>query len=320
MAKYWMHNGLMRAGRPPAKCGGRSRRRRAAATIDTKISRSKGAGGLADLIAQQTGERIRFFLLRTHYRSTIVFDHEGLREAGTALESFYRFFERYQRLTKSSFFELDAPQQRADYAAPPSAPETEEFLAEVAKMRSSFLYRMDDDFNTGAAISVLFDLLKALNRFADARIEKVEEVPPAALSALEFGARTLRELSQILGLFETAPAKATAADGLSDPLMRLLVDIRTAARSNKDFATADKVRDALTAGGITLEDHKGETTWRVEETGGVVDTLMQLLIELREAARTNKDFATADKVRDELAALKITLEDHKGETTWRRED
>ena len=84
MARYWMHNGLMQAGAASGKVGGRADRDDA--TVDTKISRSKGAGGLAKLIQQQTGERIRYFLLRTHYRSTIVFNEEGLgrsRERGS---------------------------------------------------------------------------------------------------------------------------------------------------------------------------------------------------------------------------------------------
>ncbi len=114
MARYWMHNGLMRASNASGKVGGRGGRAAQegeSATVDTKISRSKGAGGLAELIQQQTGERIRFFLLRTHYRSTIVFDEEGLAEAGVALETFYRFFERYQRITGGSFYALAAPDE-----------------------------------------------------------------------------------------------------------------------------------------------------------------------------------------------------------------
>ena len=89
MVKYWLHNGLMQSG-----CGRQSRRTGRTRTRSgwrwpAKISRSAGAGGLAQLIARQGGERIRFFLLRTHYRSTIVFSEEGIAEAGTGLETFY---------------------------------------------------------------------------------------------------------------------------------------------------------------------------------------------------------------------------------------
>ncbi|MFG0262831.1 MAG: cysteine--tRNA ligase, partial [Novipirellula sp. JB048] len=82
MAKYWMHNGLMRAGEK-GKVGGKSDREESSDDAAAgKISRSKGAGGLSELIRRHSGERIRFFLLRTHYRSTIVYGEEGLLEAG----------------------------------------------------------------------------------------------------------------------------------------------------------------------------------------------------------------------------------------------
>ena len=64
------------------------------------MSRSKGAGGLATLIANQGGERIRFFLLRTHYRSTGLFSEPAIEEAAVGLESFYRLFKRYNRITQ----------------------------------------------------------------------------------------------------------------------------------------------------------------------------------------------------------------------------
>ncbi|HND52284.1 MAG TPA: cysteine--tRNA ligase, partial [Pirellulaceae bacterium] len=158
MVKYWLHNGLMKAGTSAGKVGGKSDREQPAAgaagsgeateqaTVDTKISRSKGAGGLAELIARQGGERIRFFLLRTHYRSTIVYSEEEVAEAGAGLDSFHRFFERYQRVTGKSFYELPVTARRADGEFNPGS---DPLLKEVHGRRSSFLTKMDDDFNTG---------------------------------------------------------------------------------------------------------------------------------------------------------------------------
>src|SRR6056297_3903859 len=117
MVKYWMHNGLMRAGEK-GKVGGKSDRAESAESAEEaaagKISRSKGGGGLAELIRKQTGERLRFFLLRTHYRSTILFDDEGLAEAGTSLEAFYRFFARLEEISGNSFYELAAARRRTE--------------------------------------------------------------------------------------------------------------------------------------------------------------------------------------------------------------
>src|SRR5262245_38676802 len=108
MVKYWLHNGLLRKGDDAGKIGGRSDRE----AQGGKLSRSAGAGGLADVIAAQGGERIRFFLLKTHYRSTVVYGEEGLEEAAGNLETFYRFFERFQRIARQRFFNLPAAATR----------------------------------------------------------------------------------------------------------------------------------------------------------------------------------------------------------------
>lgn len=114
MVRYWMHNGLMKHDASAGKLGGKSDREPAtseqpspAATADADVSSkisSKGAGGLAKLIEQQSGERIRFFLLKSHYRSTIVFSDEGLEEAGQALNAFYRLIQRFERITGEAFY------------------------------------------------------------------------------------------------------------------------------------------------------------------------------------------------------------------------
>src|SRR6478609_5323522 len=111
MVKYWLHNGLLRKSEASGKIGGKSDREQPASG-GGKMSRSAGAGGLADVIASQGGERIRFFLLKTHYRSTVMYGEEGLAEAATALEAFYRFFERFQKIAKQRFFNLPAPTRR----------------------------------------------------------------------------------------------------------------------------------------------------------------------------------------------------------------
>lgn len=266
MARYWMHNGLMQAGAASGKVGGRSDREDAAASpaaADTKISRSKGAGGLARLIQQQTGERIRYFLLRTHYRSTIVFNDEALAEAGAGLETFYRFFERYQRITGESFYELEAPKRRE---AAEFDPRHDPFLAEVSARRAAFLAKMDDDFNSGAAVSELFQLARQLNKFADTgELEVPGARSPENLASFRRGCVTLKELSWILGLFVKPLASETRQDqDLVDSLMQLLISIRNGARAKKDFQTADQVRDELARLKIVLEDRKGQTTWRRE--------------------------------------------------------
>ncbi len=268
MVKYWMHNGLMRAA-AAGKVGGRTEREAQAddadtpaATKETKISRSKGAGGLAELIKRHGGERIRFFLLRTHYRSTIVFNDEGIEEAGTGLETFHRFFERYARVTGQDYYSLPANGRRSDGEFDP---QSDALLGKVHAHRESFLAKMDDDFNTGAAVSELFELVRLLNRFMDRqKLEAAEYQDPHAMASLQRGVQTLRELSSILGLFQQAPDKPGGGDALTGKLMELMIALRAEARANKDYATSDRIRDGLRELGITIEDRKDGTGWRLE--------------------------------------------------------
>jgi cysteinyl-tRNA synthetase len=260
MVRYWMHNGLMKAAVDAGKVGGRSERERDT-DVESKISRSKGAGGLADLIRRHTGERLRFFLLRTHYRSTIVFGEETLAEAGSGLEAFYRFFDRFQRVTGQRFYDLDVARSRQ---AGEFDPGQDSLLKQTAAVRAAFLEKMDDDFNTGGAVSELFELVRVLNRFVDEHSLENPGADPDLKSVFLRATRTLKELSNILGLFHAPPMKEQAADNqLVDNLMRLLIQVRAEARKNKDFGTADRIRNGLADIGVTLEDRKEGTTWSV---------------------------------------------------------
>jgi cysteinyl-tRNA synthetase len=263
MVKYWMHNGLMRAA-AAGKVGGRAEREQEQATVDTKISRSKGAGGLADLIARQGGEAIRFFLLRTHYRSTIVYGEDGIEESRTALEAFHRFFERYARITGDRFYDLAPVARRADGDFDPGG---DTLLMEVAERRASYLAKMDDDFNTGGAVSDLFELLRALNKYVDQhQLEDRAARDESRLPALKRGVAVLRELTALLGLFRQPPQASAGDNELVGKLLALLVALRTEARQRKDFATADRIRQGLAAIGVTLEDRKDGTVWRIGAT------------------------------------------------------
>jgi len=262
MVKYWLHNGLLRKSEASGKIGGRTDR---AADVGGggKMSRSAGAGGLADVIAAQGGERIRFFLLKTHYRSTVLYGDEGLAEAATAMETFYRFFERFQKITKQRFFNLPAAVTRK---AGEFDPGSDSLLGAVHKLRASFLEKMDDDFNTGGAIGDLFDLVRELNKYADQqKLDEVADVKDARIKSFVRATQVLRELSNILGLFRTTPAqRGGASEGVVPKLMQLLIELRAEARTKKDFATGDKIRNSLTDAGITLEDRKGGATeWRI---------------------------------------------------------
>ena len=318
MAKIWMHNGLLRAAAAKGKIGGRSDRQKSPPESGEKMSRSKGAGGLADLLARVGGERIRFFLLRTHYRSTVLFSDEAIEEASTGLETFYRFFKRYERITGTSFYDLRAATTRAEGAI-----ESPQNVSEVAQIRQRFLVSMDDDFNTGSAVGDLFELVRFLNKcIDDGQLESSDSRQDGAMAILEQGTSTLRELCLTLGLFIHRPVSGDGGEHLEimGGVMQLVIQLRSAAREKKDFSIADKIRDCLGQLEIVLEDRGSETDWtaggNAHSPESVLHGLMQLVIELRKVARDQKDFATADEIRDRLADLHIVLEDRADETQW----
>ncbi|MGD9126655.1 MAG: cysteine--tRNA ligase [Planctomycetia bacterium] len=268
MAKYWMHNGLMQASDEVGKVGGR-KTKACACTAEAgdlesqeacKISKSKGSSAFSELLEKFPGETIRFFLLSTHYRRPIDYSDERIIQVGTGLETFYRFFKRFELVTGESFYELPyaAVRTEGDFT-----PGDDPLLIEVAKHRDAFLEAMDDDFNTGGATGALFDLVRCLNKFVDSeKLEGAADAKSAAVASLVQGTKTLRELGATIGLFRVAPTEASAGDDeLTGQLMELIIELRATSRKNKDFAMADQIRDGLKAIGITLEDRPGGTEW-----------------------------------------------------------
>jgi cysteinyl-tRNA synthetase len=277
LAKYWMHNGLMQASDEVGKVGGRNTRdagadNSAAKSLSAvgdqaaqeagKIGKSKGASPFTELLKDHAPETIRFFLLSTHYRRPIDFGDARLQETQTAIEQFYRFFKRFQRVTGKSFYSLEAATtRRAGDALGGDDP----LLKQVADIRKHFLEAMDDDFNTGGGTADLFELVRTLNKFVDEhQLEAPGRADAAKIAALAGGATTLRELAGTIGLFRAEPADATAGGGddLVGKLMTLLIELRAEARKKKDFPTSDRIRNGLAEIGVALEDRPGGTEWQ----------------------------------------------------------
>ena len=115
---------------------------------------------------------------------------------------------------------------------------------------------MDDDFNTPRAVAVLFELARELNR--------VKESEPARAPGL---ARRLVTLGRILGILQDEPERFLRAVpagrvGLDDEEIEARIAERSAARANRDFVTADRIRDELGVLGVALEDTAEGTVWR----------------------------------------------------------
>jgi len=269
-ARYWMHNGLMQASGSAGKVGGGHDKQGDKPTDLTaakeaqeanKLAGSKGAASVKELFAKHDPETIRFFLLATHYRSPIDFSDERIEETGKALEGFHRLFETYERAAGQSFYSIPVATTRSESGELTGEPAS--FYQELNDLRRRYLESMDDDFNTGGAVGVLFDLRKTLNAFISEH--KLDSANPdkKLLVPLQSGMAMLKELALILGVFRNARQKTVSADdGILDGLMQLVIQIRADARKNKNFAVADLIRNKLNELKITLEDRTDQTFWR----------------------------------------------------------
>ena len=268
-ARYWMHNGLMQSGSSAGKVGG-SHDRHGDISVDqesqeaNKLAGSKGAASVKELFKEHTPETVRFFLLSTHYRSPIELSKEFIADAGKSLDGFYRLFEMYERITGRDFYSLPTSESREQSA--PLAGEPSEFYTELNAFRDRFLDVMDDDFNTGGAVGVLFEMRKRINGFvSQQKLDADGQKEGSSLASLTAAMTLLKELSNLLGVFRTAVAKPDGADDeFAAKLMTLLIDIRNEARSSKNFSIADKIRDGLTELKVVLEDRPDGTGWRRE--------------------------------------------------------
>ncbi len=205
---------------------------------DEKMSKSLGNFFLLrDILDKFPGDVVRFYLLNTHYRSPIDFDDEKLHIAAKSLG---RIRNAYKVLVA------------AEAAGGGNNAEATAALNEATQtLQNAFAAAMDDDFNTALAIAAIFDYTRALNSYA-------READKAALAA---AVALIKKIDTVIACIE--PTKNSAADELSPKLMELIIAIRQQARKNKDWTTADYIRDELKKIGVALEDGADTVSWKL---------------------------------------------------------
>jgi cysteinyl-tRNA synthetase len=201
MANYWMHNGFV--------------------NVDNeKMSKSLGNFfTIREVLKVYDPEVVRFFIIRTHYRSPLNYSDVHLDDAKGSLKRLYTALDL-----------VAAADVTIDWANPYGA---------------RFKAAMNEDFGTPEAVAVLFDLAGEVNRTKSSEL-----------------AGLLRSLGAVLGLLQQAP-KAFLQKGSGGDASEILIQIglRADAKVNKNFAEADRIRQALLLQGIVLKDSPTGTTW-----------------------------------------------------------
>jgi len=183
-------------------------------------------------------EEIRLVLMSSHYRGPINYSDQELNTARSSLQRFYTALRGLDVQLKPA---IDTEYEK------------------------EFKRVMDDDFNTPRALAVLFDLARNINVLK----EKEEAKPETArdYSSASAQAALLIQLGNILGLLFSKPQEylqGGSSSELASEDIESLITARNQARSNKDWAESDRIRDELLAKGIILEDSAGITTWRAK--------------------------------------------------------
>ena len=188
---------------------------------------------------------IRFFILQTHYRSTLDFSNEALQASEKGLK---RLWEAYENLNK---LRAIGHELRAE-------PEDPELESKVLKLLSEFDEFMNDDFSTARVLANMFELAAVINSIKD-KIIAVTALSKETFDLLQKHFKVY--LEDILGLKSISEANNVRLQGV----MQLLIDTRKEAKRKKDFVTSDKIRNQLAQLGITLKDEKdGEMSWNIE--------------------------------------------------------
>ena len=204
---------------------------------NVKMSKSLGNFFTVRDVAEKYGyEPIRYLMISSHYRSPINYSVDIIEQCKAALQRLYNCRD-------SLDFELSS----AEETTPDNL---DEIKAQLSKRREQFVEAMDDDLNTADGIAALFELVKDIN---------VNVLGSGSKELISFAAGLFDELSGVLGLVYNRNAEADL-----DSEIEKLIELRTKARQEKNWAESDRIRDELKAQGIILEDTPQGVKWHRE--------------------------------------------------------
>jgi cysteinyl-tRNA synthetase len=191
-----------------------------------------------DILKKYSANSIRHFFSQTHYSGPLSFSEELLNSAEKGLEKIYNLAQRIENISPASSGDLLSFEQ-------------ERYLF-------AFESAMDDNFNTPQALASIFDFVRDFNKFLNKNDNISKEVIE---NAKEFLTSTLTD---VLGI--TIFSQNESRDSKEDDLVQLLIDLRTKAKSDKNYTLADEIRDKLKEIGVILEDSKEGTKYKITKS------------------------------------------------------
>ncbi len=228
-ANYWLHtNMLLMNGRKMSKSDGNT------------ISPSELFTGESEHVSKGYNPMIvRFFMLQSHYRSTLDLTDDGLQAAEKGYKRIMECLKIVPNLVGSGKVETNLDK-------------------EILELIDAAEQDMCDDFNTPKALSRYFELCNKINSFKDGKLD-LSEVLPSTLLKLQ---KEFPELIfNVLGLKDLGESNTSET---LNGLMQLIIELRQKAREEKNWGTSDKIRDSLNALEIQIKDGKEETSWSLK--------------------------------------------------------
>ena len=228
MVKYWMHNNMITInGQKMGK------------SLGNFITLEQFFTGSHELLKQAFSPMaIRFFILSAHYRGTVDFSNDALVASEKGLERLMNGLSDLDRIQPQA--ECDAQTKKV-----------------VKELRQKCYDAMNDDLATPLVISHLFEACSVVNKLIDHKATICAE-------CLEELRATMRLFAfDILGLADEKAANNEAREEAYGKVVDMVLDLRSKARANKDWATCDQIRDALKAAGFEVKDTKDGCVWKL---------------------------------------------------------
>lgn len=189
-------------------------------------------------VAERYGyEPIRYLMIASHYRTPINYSVDIIEQCKSALERLYTCRGNLEFSLSNITIEQDDSDIRMN--------------SSLSKYKDRFIKAMDDDLNTADALSVIFDLVKDINT-------NIITSKDISKKVIKYALDLLNELTRVLGLLYNKNDDTTLNDKIKE-----LIEKRTEARNNKDWVTADAIRDELKEMNVVLEDTKQGVKWSI---------------------------------------------------------